>query len=85
MLSRVIVSFGGLFVLLWMLPFHYANEPKFLLYTVNEYEGFNLRRDVYVRLANLLRFSRLFLIYFVLDIRYTFLEMSACYIEVFES
>lgn len=33
-----------------------ANEPRYLLYDVNPGEGFNLRRDVYMRVANLVKF-----------------------------
>ncbi|KAF1762245.1 hypothetical protein GCK72_010507 [Caenorhabditis remanei] len=35
-----------------------ATEKKFLLYDVNFGEGFNLRRDVYMRLANTVRLLR---------------------------
>ena len=30
--------------------------PRYLLYDVNPGEGFNLRRDVYIRMANLVKF-----------------------------
>ena len=33
-----------------------AKEPRYLLYDVNPGEGFNLRRDVYMRVANLVHF-----------------------------
>ena len=33
-----------------------GKEPRYLLYDVNPGEGFNLRRDVYMRVANLVKF-----------------------------
>ena len=53
--SWVIVHFRKLFVVWCLLPLYSTHGMKYLLYTVNENEGFNLRRDVYVRIANLLR------------------------------
>ncbi|KAK3596005.1 hypothetical protein CHS0354_032523 [Potamilus streckersoni] len=37
------------------LQFGQAKEPRYLLYDVNPGEGFNLRRDVYIRVANLVK------------------------------
>ncbi|XP_050407404.2 GDP-fucose protein O-fucosyltransferase 2 [Patella vulgata] len=37
------------------MTFAEAKAPRFLLYNVNYGEGFNLRRDVYMRIANLVR------------------------------
>lgn len=34
------------------------NEKRYILYDVNHGEGFNLRRDVYMRMANLVRTLR---------------------------
>lgn len=33
-------------------------NAKYIIYSVNENEGFNLRRDVYIRIANLLRYLK---------------------------
>uniref|UniRef100_A0A5K3FZI6 peptide-O-fucosyltransferase n=1 Tax=Mesocestoides corti TaxID=53468 RepID=A0A5K3FZI6_MESCO len=33
-------------------------NTKYLFYGVNKHEGFNLRRDVYIRIANLVRVLR---------------------------
>lgn len=39
-----------------VLEFGPGKEPRYLLYDVNPGEGFNLRRDVYMRVANLVKF-----------------------------
>ncbi|KAL5970750.1 GDP-fucose protein O-fucosyltransferase 2 [Taenia solium] len=58
MRSCVIVLWGVLFFSLFVPLLCSSINQKYLIYTVNENEGFNLRRDVYVRVANLIRVLR---------------------------
>ncbi|KAH9283151.1 GDP-fucose protein O-fucosyltransferase 2 [Echinococcus granulosus] len=58
MRSYVIVLWNILFLAPHVLSLRSTLKPKYLIYTVNENEGFNLRRDVYVRVANLIRVLR---------------------------
>merc|ERR1711990_108982 len=45
-----------------------ASRPKkYLLYDTNPGEGFNLRRDVYMRVAGLVRYMRQFVRYFSVE------------------
>lgn len=55
MLSCDIVILIGLFITHIFAYKPVGLEQKYLLYSVNEHEGFNLRRDVYIRIANLIR------------------------------
>lgn len=53
---QLVLAFSML-ILTWWVPYSLeaASERKYLIYSVNPGEGFNLRRDVHVRVATLVK------------------------------